>query len=609
MDVRSIRGRPRDGVRLGPAGALLLGMWLLGNWETTEMVAAEPREPVPRTERQHPREGPLVERLQDRYLNHPDYYHRQEALRHLQHLDARSWQIRRLGTSAPSASWNSYSRPGLFVLAQHHRYAGLIPHPWQQLPLEQSPAWRQLESSSYLERQRAYEHLLQSAQTAATARTVMVQCRRRLAQPQLSPQARHLLLVLYRKARATWLVTEPDGSEVPAISARRAEQLVARMVAAEQPFVLRAAAQRELVDAMMRDENVPLIRQALASWLEKDLDDHYRMRALEELWLWCQPGVVAEVWQSRKLVTVQHLALGVPQYPAGAMTATLFDRADRHKARCVQGNSLVQGEYPCHRAIAHPQGIPGVMFHLVYVPTPRKRFQYQARLIRIPQQEYLAEITRRTCQGWIDQKHYLEGHQWLLLAELDPQALSQSLAAYLLAVPDRPLRRSHGPQSLEAASHHGKLCRWLAASGTRQAVPALVQAIRQERLLPPDPQRAPYHWPWIALLAIASRNASAELDPLLVNWIEVRQVLIHREPSAVREPPPEVGAGAAALLLDRYHVPYRQFGLEEVRDRQLYNVGCPAYRFRSEEDRRRVIQWCKQLPIRTTKLTPKVAER
>lgn len=609
MDVRSIRGRPRDGTQFTWAGALLLGFWLLVPGWTARLPAAEPQQSKPRAPGGHPREGPRIEQLWNCYRNHPDYYHRQEALRHLQHLDVPSWQIRRLGTAEPSTSWNPYSRPGLFVLAQHHRYAGLVTDPVEDVSLEHSPVWGRLESPSYLQRQQAFEHLLQAAQEAATARAVMVQCKHRLADPTLAPQARHLLVVLYRKARLTWLATEPDGSEVPRLSHQDARRLVARMVDPKQPFVRRAAAQRELVDAMMRDQNVPLIRQALASWLETDLDDHYRLRALEELWLWCQPGVVAEVWQSRRLVTVQHLALGVPQYPAGAMTATLFDRADQHKAHCVQGNSLVRGEYPCRRAIAHPQGIPGVMFHLVYVPTPRKRFQYQARLARTPCQEYLAAITRQTCRWWIDQKHYLEGHQWLLLAELEPQALSQGLAEYLLAVPDRPLHRNHGPQALEAASHHGKLCRWLASSGTREVIPALVQAIREERFLPPDPQRAPYHWPWIALLAIASRNFSSEIEPLLVNWVEVQQVLVHRENPTGDRPVPDVGAAAAALLLDRYHVPYRQFGLEEVRDRQLYNVGCPAFRFRSQQDRRRVLQWCKQLPIRTTALDPQVAER
>ncbi len=595
----------------GPAGVLFWGLWLLGCWWVVEATAAEPQESVPRARSKETRAGPsdLIEQLQNCSQHHPDYYRRQEALRHLQHLDAGSWPIRRLGTLEPSASWNSYARPGLFVLAQHHRYAGSVSGLEENVSLEHSPAWDRLASSSYLRRQQAFQRLLQAAQNATTARTVMVRCKRLLTQPNLSPQLRHLLVVLYRKARVTWLATEPDGSEVSVISAQQARRLVEQMVDPGQSFVRRTAAHRELVDAMMRDENVPLIRQALAPWLEKDLQDHYRMRALEELWLWCQPGVVAEVWQSRKLVTVQHLALGVPQYPAGAMTATLFDRADQHKAHCVQGNSLVQGEYPCHRAIAHPQGIPGVMFHLVYVPTPRKRFQYQARLVHTPSQEYLAAITQRTCRWWIDQQHYLQGHEWLLLAELEPQALSQALAEYLLAVPDRPMQRDRGPQALEAASHHGKLCRWLASSGTREVIPALHQAIRQKRVLPPDPQRAPYHWPWIALLAISSRNVSAELEPLLVNWVEVREALVQRDPATARGPLPEVGAAAAALLLDRYHVSYRQFGLIEVRDRQLYNVGCPAYRFRSEEDRQRVLQWCKQLPLRTAELASQVAER
>ncbi len=592
---------------MGPAAILLLGIWLLGTgWPA---AAAEPDTPCPADPQEQPRPGPTLEQLRDRFLNHPDYYHRQEALRYLQHLDATSWPVRRLGTSQPSGSWNTYSRPGLFVLTQHLRYGSPVSDTWRELGLEHSPTWSWLESPSYHRRQQAYEHLLEAAQEAATARAVMVQCLERLAQPELRPQSRHLLVVLYRKARLTWLATEPDGTQVPAISAKQAQRLVERMLDGRRSFVERAAAHRQLVDAMMRDENVPFIREALAPWLEKDLRDHYRTRAAEELWLWCQPGVVAEVWQSRKLVTVQHLALGVPQYPAGAMTATLFDRADHRRAHCVQGNSLVEGEYPCHQAIAHPQGIPGVMFHLVYVPTPRKRFQYQARLVRTSSQEYLARITRQTCRCWIDQKHYLEGHQWLLLAELEPQALSQSLAEYLLAVPDRPLRREEGPQALEAASHHGKLCRWLAGSGTREVLPALMQAVRQNRFLPPDPQRAPYHWPWIALLAIASRNTSVELEPLLVNWVEVRQKLIHRDQTVTRQEVPEVGASAAALLLDRHHIPYRHFGLVEVRDRQLYNVGCPAYRFRSEEDRQRLLQWCRQLPVRTASTSSQVAER
>jgi hypothetical protein len=122
--------------------------------------------------------------------------------------------------------------------------------------------------------------------------------------------------------------------------------------------------------------------------------------------------------------------------------------------------------------------------------------------------------------------------------------------------------------------------------GTHEAVAALEQLARGGRLGKLSLE-SPYNIPWIAALAIAHRDAWPQVDAWLAGLID------QETPLAVGiEPVPQLGATAAALLLDRHEVSTRSFGLEPIPEAaaigQMRFVG---YRFASEKDRQDVVRW------------------
>ena len=92
-----------------------------------------------------------------------------------------------------------------------------------------------------------------------------------------------------------------------------------------------------------------------------------------------------------------------------------------------------------------------------------------------------------------------------------------------------------------------------------------------------------------SLLAIAARDPWPEIDPWLAGLIDETWPL-----TTDPDMPPEVGASAAGLLLDRHGASVRPFGLvtasESVTDAfQFY-----GYRFTSPRDRQDVKRWWKK---------------
>jgi hypothetical protein len=95
--------------------------------------------------------------------------------------------------------------------------------------------------------------------------------------------------------------------------------------------------------------------------------------------------------------------------------------------------------------------------------------------------------------------------------------------------------------------------------------------------------------PWVAALAIAERDPWDGIDEWLANLIDQRVPL-----TADPDRPPELGASAAGLLLDRHGVSIRPFGLEAAGESVTESYRFSGYRFTSEHERDDVKRWWKK---------------
>jgi hypothetical protein len=66
----------------------------------------------------------------------------------------------------------------------------------------------------------------------------------------------------------------------------------------------------------------------------------------------------------------------------------------------------------------------------------------------------------------------------------------------------------------------------------------------------------------------------------------------------------ELGATAAAALLVRHHVSPADFGLIEMGNEQLQELGCPGFRFQTSERRGDVSRWWQQHKARLAQRGP-----
>src|SRR5690606_37319340 len=115
---------------------------------------------------------------------------------------------------------------------------------------------------------------------------------------------------------------EPDFAGFPPVQPEQIVRWVAELV---QPPAAGAdavnqrveVAERELADALARDECVESVTQALQKRLAQgDLDARSKDR-LQKLIDLTQPAMVAEYWQDRRHVGSQHLLVDVPSLSEG----------------------------------------------------------------------------------------------------------------------------------------------------------------------------------------------------------------------------------------------------------------------------------------------------
>jgi hypothetical protein len=311
-------------------------------------------------------------------------------------------------------------------------------------------------------------------------------------------------------------------------------------------------------------------------------------QGLQDLFDLTRPTVAAEIWRSGENVTIQYLVVGKPQWPQaqGARTYTLFDRADEQTAHLANGNSLTPGDYPVGMVFPF-QAPPYLMiFRLAYLPTPRQRLLHESLALRPGGQRWF-EHCSTTFDRYLAENRELTDLELQTLDEFDSEAVSRFAGPYLERIPDRPLDQDGRLQAAFVASRHGLLCLHLAQRGGPAALPGLLQAIKNNRILPSNTQ-SPLALARIAALAIATR--SPDSPEARAAW---PQLLENHEPldiSAAKGA--EVGATAAAWLVSRAGESPAAFQLEPCDAAQVTAIGCPPpYRFVGSEGPAQVLKW------------------
>jgi hypothetical protein len=437
----------------------------------------------------------------------------------------------------------------------------------------------------------------------------------RLDAEETSDSTRHVLLDLCERLRPTWAKTDPAQWDLPKPTDEQIDALVTNLsrLSAHAATAADALDARQCIrrwrDLTMRDSQVPRLRAALEGRLDGQLDPVVRAR-LREFHHKTQPAMVAEFWEDRQHQAEQHLIVGVPSQTARAPRPSHFDRIDDRTAHCVSGSSLAPGDYPVGVAIPHPRSL-GSFFRLVNLPTPRSRLLYREQVERDDARR-LEDITRRTCERWLTEGRRLTQMELNMLPMLDPAEVSRFAGKYLLAVDDEPIDPDHrrpDPYNPGAElprpdfstpagrpTHHGWTCFVLAREGTKEAIPGLLPAIEKNRLLEPT-IGSPFRLDLVAALSIADRDPWSEVEPWLARMVGRDDLLVEHSSidlptSADQSPPPELGATAAAMLLNSYGKDPASFGLEPVEGKPtLGAMHVVGYYFTEKDARAAVLDW------------------
>lgn len=454
----------------------------------------------------------------------------------------------------------------------------------------------QLDAGKYAERLGAAARLKWMVTRPRIACEVMTRLKGFLADPQLSAEARKGLQPIWDAARQTWLTSDPKSWNLPPIADRQIEQWLdvlslpapgegASPAARKAQALHQEQAEKELLDALVRDDYLPQTKAAIENRLRTAELDMLARGRLEKLIEWTRPAMVAEYWEEKHHLGIQHLFIGEPSQSRGAERPSYFDRIDDRVAHCVSGNSLKPGDYPVGVLFPHPNALKAnAQFHLVNLPTPRRRLAYEY-LSKTDERARLAALSERTLAAIAAEKRPLGEAELAMLRELDAAAVSRFAGGYFLAVgdpvpPDRTEQIHQG-----RASGYANLCNLLVEIGTPEALPGLLAAIDAKKFPPPTAE-SPENWPWIAALAIAERDEGPKSDAWLAGLVASAEPL-----RSEGQNPPEIGATAAAILLARYREPLNDFGLESAEDRMLAEFGAPGYRFVLADGRQKVLRW------------------
>ncbi|MEX0676520.1 MAG: hypothetical protein WD063_05560 [Pirellulales bacterium] len=449
------------------------------------------------------------------------------------------------------------------------------------------PLLDQLNSDAYADRDSAARQLKAMLAHVELIAPVWLELERRAADPALSSSGRRALEPLVDQAHEAWLLADPEQLPLPKPPADQIAGWiddVSRLndlVPAD--LVRRTQAERKLLDLIARDDTreqmLGMLRERIAA------DGGAAHSPLQDLVDFARPAIAAEVWSNQLHIYQQYLIVGLPQYNEAAdpPKATLFDRVDDQTAHCVSGNALNPGDYPVRVAIPHP--LPGqeTMYYLTNLPTPRRRLAYEYHRRR-DERLRLREISERTLNYYLARGTPLGENEVLMLAQLDPRTVSRLIGTYFETVPDGSLISTLNGL-ISQPTVHGGIAAVISRIGTREAVPALERLARSGTLGQLSNENR-LDVAWVAALAIAQRDPWPDVDEWLAQLVDEQLPL-----SSGLDRPPDLGASAAGLLLDRHGASTTPFGLETAGESVTDSYRFVGYRFSSQRDRQDVNRW------------------
>jgi hypothetical protein len=424
----------------------------------------------------------------------------------------------------------------------------------------------------------------------------------------LSRQTHQRLEPIWDKAQLAWLSSDPRAWEFPPVDQERIDDLLYLLARPLPPptadesrqetrarlerkrrLSQRESAQGELLALLIRDDQTTRVKAALDERLAGgQIDDDARQR-LSDLADWMRPWLAIELWTERKVTSLLELPLGVPYELPMAPRPTVFDRCDGRVAHCVSDVVLGPRDYPVGVLFPHPSFLRADSQFVIFdLPTPRARMAYHYR-IKSQRDQRLPELSERTLARLAAEKRPLKQAELLMLPSLDAHAVSRFAGKYFLAVGDPPCPDKQQEERAGRGSPYENFCNMLIEIGTHEAVPGIVNAIKAGSLKKPiasltnKPQG---DWRWVAALAILASDPGPDADQILP------ELLSRTDPLVLNgESPCDVGATAAAILVDLHHLEVEKFGLEQADDSLLAEFGGIGYRFNPPEMRQKVLEW------------------
>ncbi len=452
----------------------------------------------------------------------------------------------------------------------------------------------QLQHDSYGRRLGAESRLRWLLGSREAVVPIYLEVKRRLTAPQLAIGAAEGMREVYDEARGAWLASDAGGGDFPPVADseidRWVDELASPRSQAVFPLSGEPLAAVELRDLLARPECAARVRAALEARRRSVALAPEADARLGELIDLARPAMVAEFWQGGANLNIQRLLVGVPSVSEGGTSH--FDRIDDRTAHCVTGVNLVEGDYPVGVALPHPT-LPSAFFHLVNLPTPRRRMAYEYAA-RGGEARRLEAIVARTAEYLLGRGRPLEERELTMLAQFPVDDASRFAGRYLASVADCTVATGRlepsAPAEVERTrpSIHGLLCAWLGTKGTRAAIPGLLEAIDRDLALPPS-AAMPYRFDRLAALAIARRDPWPEVDAWLARMVPRLEHLVVGQADS-----PELGATAAAILLARHGRrggaldDFQIIACAEMLARQY---GLTGYRYASEESHRIVERW------------------
>ncbi|HVA48364.1 MAG TPA: hypothetical protein VNH11_18500 [Pirellulales bacterium] len=466
---------------------------------------------------------------------------------------------------------------------------------------------QQLDGDTYAARTGALARLETIVERPGNACRVVERLRPRLRDPTFSRQTRERVQPVWDRAQLVWLSSDPRTWRWPAVEQEQIDRWIELLTRPLPPPVSegsiqetrarlerkrrlaqREAAHSELLNLLARVDQTGRVKAALDARLAAGhVDDDARQR-LAELAGWVRPWLAVEAWTERKLASIVESPLGEEYHAPGAAKPTLFDRLDDRRAHCVSDGVLKPGEYPVDVLFPHPFILRSdTQLVVVNLPTPRTRLAYHYQ-IKADRDARLPELTERTLNRMAAEKRPLKYTELVMLPSLDAHAVSRFAGQYLQTVGDPPQTDRQRLERAGLGCPHVNLCNMLVEIGTYEAVPGILKAIKAGKLAKPTP-RAPENWPWIATLAILASGPGPDGERILADLLDRTDPLVLNSPT-----PSDVGATAAAILVDLHGIAVEKFGLELADDPRLAEFGGIGYRFNPPEMRQKVRAWWRQ---------------